>query len=254
MQTSMQFNETGLVMAGDEASRLGRILIISPHLDDAVFACGRLLASVPDAIVGTVFAGSRSALAELTEWDCCAGFQRGDDVVMQRREEDRQALACLGAWPLWLELQDRQYGPEPHLDEVVGQLLGLLKQCTPDTVLFPLGLFHADHQLTRQAASVLVPACSGCGWFAYEDALYRRLPGLRDEAIAAMQQAGLSLVPARFIEAEDAARRKGCAVACYASQLRALATPGRPGTADLHEAEAYWQVMPASGQTHDECQ
>ena len=35
----------------------GRLLVISPHLDDAVFACGRLIASHPSCVVVTVFAG-----------------------------------------------------------------------------------------------------------------------------------------------------------------------------------------------------
>lgn len=232
-----------------EATRLGRLLFVSPHLDDAVFACGRLLASAPDAIVGTLFAGTAPPGTPLTEWDRAGGFQPGDDVVARRREEDRKALARLGAWPLWLNLPDRQYGPEPPLDEVVGQLLGLLVQCEPAAVFFPLGLFHSDHRLTRQAAIVLVQACSGCHWFAYEDALYRNLPGQRDDGLAALRRAGLALRPARFTEAADAAARKQDAVACYGSQLRALATPGRPGMADLAGAETYWQVGPANGGT-----
>lgn len=228
-----------------DAAGMGRLLFISPHLDDAAFACGRLLASVSDAIVATLFAGVPAPYSALTEWDRAAGFKAGDDVVARRREEDRQALGQLGAWPLWLELQDRQYGPEPSLDQVVARLVRLLFQCEPDAVFFPLGLFHSDHQLTRQAASVLVRACSGCRWFAYEDALYRRLPAQREEALADLRRAGLGLSAARFVEAPDAASCKERAVACYASQLRALATPGRPGNIDLFADEAYWLVRPA---------
>lgn len=228
-----------------EAVGMGRLLFISPHLDDAAFACGRLLASVSDALVATLFAGAPAPCSALTEWDRAAGFEAGDDVVARRREEDRQALGQLGAWPLWLELRERQYGPEPSVDEVVDQLVRLLVQCEPDAIFFPLGLFHSDRQLTRQAASVLVHACSGCRWFAYEDALCRRLPAERDEAIVDLGRAGLALSAARFVEAPDAASRKERAVACYASQLRALATPGRPGNADLFAEEAYWLVRPA---------
>lgn len=228
-----------------EAARMGRLLFISPHLDDAAFACGRLLASAADAIVATVFAGAPSPALPLSEWDRASGFQPGDNVVGHRREEDRQALALLGAWPLWLELQDCQYAPAPACDHVAMQLLQLLVQCEPAAVFFPLGLFHSDHRLVRQAAIVLTKACSGCHWFAYEDALYRRLPGERENGLAALRAAGLALHRIRFAETDDAAARKQRAVACYRSQLQALATPGRTGDGDLAGAEGYWQVSPA---------
>ena len=220
-----------------EAASMGRLLFISPHLDDAAFACGRLVASVSDAIVATLSVGAPAPCSALIESDRAAG----DDVVARLQEEDRQVLSQLGAWPLWLEVQDRS------VDEVVEHLLRLLVQCEPDATFFPLGLSHADHQLTRQAASILVHASSGCRWFAYEDALYRRLPAQREEAIAELGRAGLALSPARFVEAPDAISRKERAIACYISQRRALATPDRPGIADLLADEAYWLVRPAKG-------
>lgn len=226
---------------------MGRRLFISPHLDDAVFACGRLLASAPDAIVATVFAAPPPVGSALTEWDRAAGFASGDDVVACRREEDRQALAALDAWPLWLDLPDSQYAPAPPLAKVVGQLRALLVQCEPQAVFFPLGLFHADHRLTRQAVLALLPACSGCHWYAYEDALYRRLPGQREAGMTAVLRAGLTPYPAYFAEVDEAAGRKHRAVACYGSQLRALGTPGRPGHADLVAAESYWRISGGQG-------
>lgn len=219
-----------------------RLLIVSPHLDDAVFACGRLLAAVPDSVVATVFAGAPPPGAALTEWDRAAGFAEGEDVVAARREEDRQALAALGAWPLWLDFRDRQYGEEPQLAAVVGELRYLLMQCLPDTVLFPLGLFHSDHRLAREAALVLLERCPSCRWLAYEDALYRCLPEERDQALARLAEAGLQPQPVRFAESAGAGDLKAQAVACYRSQLTALATPGRPGPADLAAAEGYWQL------------
>lgn len=225
-----------------DARRLGRLLFISPHLDDAVFACGRLLASAPEAIVATVFAAPPAPGSDLTEWDRASGFASGDEAIAYRREEDRRALAALDAWPLWLDLPDSQYAPPPPLADVVGCLRRLLVQCEPQTVFFPLGLFHADHRLTREAVLALLPACSGCHWFAYEDALYRCLPGQREAGMTAMVHTGLAPYPAVFAEAADAAGRKRHAVTCYESQLRALATPGRPGYGDLAAREGYWRI------------
>lgn len=222
-----------------------RILFISPHLDDAVFACGRLLATFPGAVVGTVFAGRPPAGLGLSEWDRAAGFRAGDDVVGARREEDRRALTLLGAWPLWIDLVDAQYGSGESLDQVMAQLRQLFMQCLPEAVFFPLGLFHSDHRLCHEAALTLLDRCSGIRRFAYEDALYRRLPGLRDEKIAELERAGRAPRPVRFAEANDAAAKKRQAVACYRSQLKALVTPGRPGAADLAADEAFWHVGPA---------
>lgn len=219
-----------------------RPLFISPHLDDAAFSCGRLLASLPDAVVATVFAGVPPPGRELTDWDRAAGFERGDDVVAARRDEDRQALTRLAAWPVWLDFLDRQYAPEPAIAEVAAELHGLLRQCQADAVFFPLGLFHSDHRLTRRAALGFARACSGCDWFVYEDAWYRHLPGWQAEARAEFAQNGLALSPAQFTEADGAAARKREAVACYRSQLRALEARHGPGVNALDGAEIYWRL------------
>jgi LmbE family N-acetylglucosaminyl deacetylase len=221
----------------------GKLLALSPHLDDAVFGCGRLLASAPGAVAATVFAGRPGPGAPLTGWDRAAGFEAGDDVVGRRREEDRAALEILGARPRWLDLRDSQYGGEEE-ETVAAGLRELFVGCRPDAILIPLGLFHSDHRLVHRAALSFLDAFPDCRWLAYEDALYRRIAGLREEAIGRLRQRGLAPRPVRFAERADAAVRKGQAVACYRSQLRALATPGRPGQAGLKGEEAFWQLSP----------
>ncbi|NTV11490.1 MAG: PIG-L family deacetylase, partial [Zoogloea sp.] len=139
-----------------EPAGMGRILLISPHLDDGVFGCGRLLASAGAATVVTVFAGPPPPGAPLTEWDRSAGFVPGDDVIAARREEDRRALDILGAVPRWLEFSDSQYGPGPQPADVAPQLEAEVAACGPDAVLFPFGLFHSDHAITHQAALLVM--------------------------------------------------------------------------------------------------
>lgn len=225
-----------------DPATLGRTLFISPHLDDAVFACGCLLASLAEAVVATVFAGRPAPGAALTDWDRDAGFHAGQDVIARRREEDRQALHGLAAWPLWLDFRDSQYGGGATREEVAAALHSLLMQCGPQAVFIPLGLFHADHRLCHEAALTLLDSCTGCTWFAYADSFYRCIPGLADERLTALRRAGRPLQPVTFAAVADAAARKRRAVGCYASQLRALATPGRPGDADLAAPEGYWRI------------
>ncbi|MBS1189725.1 MAG: hypothetical protein H6R10_1517 [Rhodocyclaceae bacterium] len=224
----------------------GNLLVVAPHLDDGVFGCGRLLASRPGATVATVFAGRPPADRPLTDWDRDAGFSPGDDVIGRRREEDRQALEILEARPYWLDLLDHQYGG-PDEATVTAALRELFVACRPDVVLIPLGLFHSDHQLVHRSALSLLPDYPEFRWLVYEDFLYRRIAGLRDQAIAALESRGLDSRPVRFAEAADAAARKAAAVACYRSQLRGIASPGRLGLADLEEPEGYWALSPAPG-------
>src|SRR3954453_12889415 len=91
---------------GDE---LDRIVVVSPHFDDAVMGAGYLLAGHPGTTVVTVFGGRPPAYPQPpSEWDELGGFAAGDDVVALRRDEDTAALAVLDAVPHWLEFTDHQ--------------------------------------------------------------------------------------------------------------------------------------------------
>jgi LmbE family N-acetylglucosaminyl deacetylase len=216
----------------------GRAAVISPHLDDGVFACAGFLAAHPDPVVITVFAG-RPAPGPLTEWDRSSGFEDGDDVVGRRREEDRAALSRLGARPRWLEFLDAQYGDSPDSEAVAGDLEKALIDEAPDAVLVPLGLFHDDHRTTHAAGLAVARRQPDRAWFVYEDALYRRIDDELAARRAALQAGGFRLEPAQLPVRPG---EKPAAVACYASQLRALSTPGRPGTADLWAPERFWRL------------
>jgi hypothetical protein len=49
---------------------MDRLLVVSPHLDDAVFGCGELIASRPGATVARLFAGPPASYGEPTS---CGG-------------------------------------------------------------------------------------------------------------------------------------------------------------------------------------
>src|SRR5256885_6374496 len=111
---------------------LHRLVVVSPHFDDAVLGCGQLLSAHPGATVVTVLAGRpESYPAEVTQWDAGGGFEPGDDVVAARREEDRNALAVFDATSVWLEFSDHQYVPAAaryHSDDVAPELAAALVQ------------------------------------------------------------------------------------------------------------------------------
>ena len=216
-----------------------RLFVVSPHLDDAVLGCGRLLAAHPGAVVLTVFAGRQPAKQPLTEWDRASGFCAGDDVIGRRREEDRRALAQLGATPRWLDFLDAQYGATPEVAEIAAAIARELESVRPAQPVMPLGLFHSDHALAHAACVTLLRG--GGDWLAYEEPMYRLVPDLLERRLAELRAEGIAVAFAGSLcGAPDEPKR--AAVAAYASQLRALATPGRPGHLDAFAPERLWSL------------
>ena len=79
-----------------DPAAFSRIVVVSPHFDDAAMGAGHLIASYDDTTVVTVLAGRPPAYPEVpSEWDALGGFVAGDDVVAVRREEDAAAMAVL---------------------------------------------------------------------------------------------------------------------------------------------------------------
>ena len=133
---------------GDELR--GRVLVVSVHLDDAVFSVGAALARAArkgaDVTVLTVLANDPESAAVAGEWDAQAGFTSAADAALGRREEDRRACAAVGARPVWLAFGDKTYGlgagPEALAAAVVEAARGA------DVVLLPgFPLLHEDHAL-----------------------------------------------------------------------------------------------------------
>jgi LmbE family N-acetylglucosaminyl deacetylase len=219
---------------------LGRVLAVSPHLDDGVFSCGELLAAHPNAVVVTVFAGVPDAEDQSTGWDTDCGFASAHQAVISRRAEDRAALELLQANPYWLDFCDSQYRRAYDIDDIADALRRAVDAHQPDTILIPFGLFHSDHQLAHEAAVRLFPHEASRLWLAYEDALYRTIPGLLQQRLRKLADAGIAATPTTCDA--DAGESKQRAVNCYASQLRGLATSGRPGHSDILTPERYWYL------------
>lgn len=174
-----------------------RLVVLSPHLDDAALGCAERLAACPGAVVVTVFAGRPPPSLRLTEWDAAAGFREGDDVIGVRRAEDAAALRLLGATPVWLDFLDAQYGATPDVSTLTAAIDRALAAGAPATVLIPLGLFHSDHALVHEAALSCARRGDGRRWVAYEEPMYRLLPEARARRFAALRGAGVAVEPGR---------------------------------------------------------
>lgn len=247
------------------------LTVISPHLDDAVFSCGALIAAARDAVVVTVLAGMPDADTALTDWDRAAGFASVTQAVANRRREDARSLNMLGARPEWLRFLDGQYGKPQSAEDIMAGLAASPALQRGGTVVAPMGLFHSDHVLVSQACMLLRTTVMGMQtaratqtaddhagdgaedrapvpptqWLFYEDAIYRRLPGMVQSRLLGWWQAGLVASPVHFPVAPWHAA-KMAAVEAYESQLP-LFNAGQ--LADIGAPERYWSldISPAPG-------
>lgn len=220
--TPVDMRDWGLV--GPE--ELARVVIVSPHLDDAVLGCSSLMAARPGTTVVTVFAGRPPEYpTPMGHWDALCGFEPGDDVVAARRAEDAAALAVLDAEPVWLDHVEHAYLERADwvgADRVVDDLVGTLERLAPTAVVAPFGLGNPDHDATHGAALLARERMNrDVAWFCYEDTGYKHIPGLLAWRVSRLFRAGLWPTPQALPSASDGTA-KAAALTCYASQLRAL--------------------------------
>ena len=231
-----------------DPEELRRLVVLSPHFDDAALSAGYLLASHPGSTVVTVMAGRPPRYpTEPTEWDTLAGFRAGDDVVALRREEDLKGLAELGARAHWLEFSDWQYlepQQRPTAEEVAAALEPAILEHRPTAVFAPMGLGNPDHDLTHQAAMVVRAQHLDLAWFCYEDQGYKHLPGLLAWRVARLLRRGPWPTPAIIPHEEDEDRKRR-AIWCYASQIGPMDQGGRlTRRLEAKVPEQFWRLAP----------
>jgi LmbE family N-acetylglucosaminyl deacetylase len=205
---------------------LRRVLVVSPHLDDAVFSCAHLLAGADDALVITVFAGAPDRYPDpLGAWDVACGFRTDDDVVTERRREDEDALRSLGRRGEHLDFVDRQYRTDRGYDvAAISRRIGSsLEAFDPTVVLAPLAIQHPDHRAALRATLALRARNDPSRvWAVYGE--YPYVWREQDRAVrrlAHLRTAGYRVTPVLTLpRAPDAKAR---ALRSYRSQLAGMA-------------------------------
>jgi LmbE family N-acetylglucosaminyl deacetylase len=142
-----------------------------------------------------------------------------------------------------MDFRDSQYGPTHTDADLQRSLAGLIHLLRPAAVFAPLGLFHSDHLSVHAAALQVAVIQRDLCWVLYEDALYRRIPGLVEGRLNSLRLNGFVVTPTTF-RTRAGTERKVRAVHCYRSQLRALGTKGRLGHLDALAPECYWRLTP----------
>jgi LmbE family N-acetylglucosaminyl deacetylase len=256
-----------------------RILILSPHLDDAVLSAGGLIDRTVkqggSVVAGTIFTadaktdGEASPLVrELHEW-----WGLGPKPYEIRREEDIASVRSLGADYIHGGLPDSIYrhgdggealyatrkaifsspSERDSIDRPLGDLISSwVKAVRPNVVLCPMAVGrHVDHVVTTEAARLQFS-----NWdaevFLYEDIPYSAgffPPDYPDSVPAARERSNWQITG--HIDVEVDFEAKLAAIMKYRSQIAEI-FPGRDAEQELRNymrrdaaglSERYWKVQ-----------
>jgi LmbE family N-acetylglucosaminyl deacetylase len=229
----------------EQPGELDRMLLLSPHLDDAVISCGALLLAHPGATVVTLFAASPDEYSvPLNEHDTMCGFQPGDDTMAVRRDEDLRAQVAVGATARWLDFHQNSHvardEPLAVPPGAVDAVVEAIADVAPTGVVAPLGLAHVDHQACHATAlEVWTKLRDELPWYWYADVPYAFIPGVLGVRLARLHKAGITASPAALSVSDDFAA-KWHAFEQYATQVPVLDPMWRLRERLERAGESYW--------------
>lgn len=165
-------------------------LFLSPHLDDAVFSAGALIASLPpgSTAVATCFTATvdnPTGFALTCQTD--KGYGPEVDYMALRRAEDQAACEILGAATLHLDLPEAPHRGYESADALFGEmeaadrvepvleerLRKTLAEVQPRTVCYPFGVGrHVDHQRVIDSTWRVRASFPGIRWIRWYDQPY----------------------------------------------------------------------------------
>ncbi|HEX8080322.1 MAG TPA: PIG-L family deacetylase [Jatrophihabitans sp.] len=127
------------------------VVVLSPHLDDAVLSCFAVLSRQGTATtVVTVFAGVPGP-GTVGRWDASQGVSRSDEYLAERAADDLDVMAGLGVRAVHLPLLDEQYRTSRLTTRSLARRLE--QHVEGADVHAPAGFGqHPDHVLVRDAA------------------------------------------------------------------------------------------------------
>jgi LmbE family N-acetylglucosaminyl deacetylase len=236
--------------------RDGPVVVLSPHLDDAVLSAWSVLRRPGPVVVVNVCDGVPPPGA-LGPHDRVKGATDSAAFMALRREEDRAALALAGREPVGLGFLDAQYR---HAGAALDPLAAL-RAAVPEAALLcaPAGLGgHADHVACREAALAAgvpvslyadLPYAARVGWPAWvtgSDPRPHLVPEARWDEFLATASCGPEALTARVVRLEpEEVERRERALRTYATQFEVL--DGGPIGRITHPAvrgyEVHWDVL-----------
>jgi hypothetical protein len=236
-------------------------LLLSPHWDDAVLDCWKLLSSDQQLNVVNVFAGTPAA-GRMTLWDSITGAVDSAERTHERKAEDALALARAKRKPLNLPFLDSQYRtrPGPTLQALDRTLCSQVPSAS--RVYVPAGLgSHPDHLMVRRYGRTLaragmpvtlyadLPYCVAHGWPHWVQGGEPE-PNRNVDAFWSSFLEGVSEMPplrSAHVERldEQTASAKLAAMVCYRTQFPALDGGSKRMLSDpaIHGFEVHWDLL-----------
>jgi LmbE family N-acetylglucosaminyl deacetylase len=231
----------------NELTDAGPVLVISPHLDDAVLSCGQLIKSRPDTTITTVLAGFPPGTHG--GWSArTTGLPVAEDANRKRREEDQCASRALGARTVWIDLPALEYGPaasaSEHLLGIQQAVAAAVAAAEGRSVFLPLGVTHPDHIAVSDAA-LLAVRDSKLEAYVYMDMPYGQArPG---RVRRRLRDIGRTFAVDRLDPFIGDLETKAEAVKAYSSQVGELQQGfGRHFNRVFTDPEKYWRVRPSA--------
>jgi LmbE family N-acetylglucosaminyl deacetylase len=203
----------------------GRVVVLSAHLDDAVFSLGATIAATTrsgtEVNVVTVLAGDPESTVPAGWWDRATGFRTLGEAARARRHEDRRACALVGATPSWLPFPDATYDSRPDDDEIWTAVQEAIAGAA--AVLVPgFPLTHVDHDWLTMLVLARAESALQIGLYVEQPYAWRAWQRTRAEPTTPTVLQALLDEPARWIRTRRAwvdRRVKLLASRAYASQL-----------------------------------
>lgn len=261
-----------------------RLLVLSPHLDDAALSIGGAIAQATnggtDVIIGTIFTAEAPSptLTSPIIRELNAVWKLGPSPMACRRREDVAAVQVLGARYIHGGLLDAIYRtnrngdsiyptrqaifsePSPEDDIVIALrklLTGWIEENQPDLILCPLAVGrHVDHAITSEAFRI-VALYRHLNVFLYEDLPYSTglfPPGLSDSVEAALARTSWRVAHSEPVFVDFP--RKIASIKKYRSQIEGLFSDDRQmemvlaqymshGAQDERLCERIWAASPS---------
>ena len=194
---------------------MNKLLVISPHFDDAVLSIGQFMAERPDCEVVTIFAGVPDEPDTVhTPYDKKCGFDNARNAVGARIRENDEATALLNATTINLDFPDGQYGIEVSEERITEVLQRIVDGREYDGIYAPIGLGHPDHIKVANAVLAIETNLPVTLW---EDVPIRITePQLVPDRL---KELGIKYWPTRSIFNRMYIADKVRALSCYKSQI-----------------------------------
>ena len=241
----------GLTWGVLPAGTFERLLVFSPHFDDAAMGAGHLLLAHPGATVGHRVRRPTGAVPGRSprSGTRSAGSAPVTTSSPVRRAEDDAALAVLDARAPLAGVRrppvPRARGACATPERIAPALAAAIDAVQPTAVVLPLGLANPDHVATHDAGMLARGAAPRPrAGSRYEDAGYKHIPGMLAWRISKLFRSDLWPTP-MIVPTEQDHARKRAAIECYRSQLGPLNRDhALAARIDGNVPEQFWMLAP----------